>query len=157
MDDHPENLTDRGPLAPLTPEMQEPVRTDAELHRRWRRLWGTPGTGVRALWLMVLDADDRVVPLLPCLEDLPPRPAPEDVERIGWFARELLSMTDGASIAFLLGRPGGRRPTPDDRMWGRTLLAAAERVGAPCRPVHVAGDEDVVVLAADDLCLPEAG
>lgn len=147
----------RGPHGAEAPWLREPVRTGADLHERWRRLWGEPGTGHRSLWLMVLDDDERPVPFLPRIDDLPVRPGPDDVERVGWFTRELVSMTGAASVAFLLARPGGRRATPDDRMWGRTLVAAAERVGVPCRPVHVAGDEDVVVLAPDDLVLREAG
>jgi hypothetical protein len=51
-----------------------------------------------------------------------------------------------------------RRPVGDeDVAWATALLDAADAAGVPCRPVHVANDERVAVVAAEDLLRRAAG
>ena len=144
-------------IPPLTrPSDLPPVRTQDDLRRLWRMLMGPLGFGGRSLWLLVLDADDRPTPYILQIEDLPRRPDPTQVEDVVRLCQEALcdpsSRTpNGASVVFLLTRPGRRGLTSDEILWARDLHRAVRRAGLPMWPLHRANDEELVAFTPDDL------
>ena len=151
MDDFDDAFGDHDEIPPLQrPEDMPPVRSQADLHRTWRALMGELGFGSTLLWLMFIDSDDRCAGMLTQIEDLPARPDRELLDALMEVCARILE-DGGGRVAFLRSRPGSRLVTADDRAWGAGLTTAASRTGVACAPVHLATDEAVLLLAADDL------
>jgi hypothetical protein len=143
-------------IPPLLPMDQMPaIRTQHHLYRHWRALMGELGFSERLLWCAFIDAGGFMTPVLSQIADVPLFPDDRFVANlIGIFDTVLREEVSGGSVAVLLSRPGRAYVTDSDRAWGRELTAAAERAGVSMRPVHLANDEDLRVLAGDDLILP---
>lgn len=144
-------------IPPLLPVDQMPaIRTQHHLYLHWRALMGELGFGERLLWCSFIDAGGFMTPVLSQIADLPLLPDDRFLDNLmGIFERVLREQVIGGSVAVLLSRPGRAYLTDSDRAWGRDLTAAAERAGVPMRPVHLANDEELRVLADDDLILPK--
>ncbi|NUR07865.1 MAG: hypothetical protein HOQ22_05700 [Nocardioidaceae bacterium] len=129
------------------------IRTQADLPAMWRTLMTPLGFARRRLYLTFVLGDGCAVPHLTELDDLPEQPGDLAVDNLMAMCAALLenSLTEGSRPVLLLARPGAARLTDSDRAWGTALLAAAEAHRVPLWPVHVAGDDDVVVLAPGDL------
>lgn len=143
-------------IPPLLPADQMPaIRTQHHLYRHWRALMGELGFSERLLWCAFIDAAGFPTPVLSQVADLPLFPDQQ-------FLHNLMSIFDtvlseevyGGSVAVLLSRPGRANLTDSDRAWGRELTIAAERAGVSMRPVHLANNDELRVLAYDDLILP---
>lgn len=132
--------------------MRRPARTDLELDRFWRAVMGPLGFTTRRLWIVLLDADDRPVPQITEIDDVPDEVEPETCVSLMYVCDDLLStLVPGGSVALLFSRPGRQPMGPGDREIARELATAAASVGVPLRPTHFANDVVLSVFAADDL------
>jgi hypothetical protein len=129
------------------------IRSQADLERMWRRLMTPLGFSGCSLWMVMVE-DDRPVPKIMQITELPDSPEDRETEAL---ARVLaLVAAPGTRFAFLRSRPGGGRPTPGDRAWALALYDAGRRAGARLDVVHLAHDQDVLPLAMDDLVAESA-
>lgn len=129
------------------------VRTQAELEECWRVLMYPLGFARARLYFFVIE-DDRPIPQIVEIDELPRSPEPFDVEGLA----ELLVHFDartapGTRIAFLIARPGRGGADARDRAWARTVHDAARKAGAVCETVHLATDDTLVPITLDDLGL----
>ncbi len=102
-----------------------PVRTAAELTRRWQHLLGVPVFTARSLWLIWLD-DGLVLPVVIPVDGVPAVP---DRPMLANLVSVCGSVTDShasgrAHVAMALCRPGRPRITADDEAWERGLREA---------------------------------
>ena len=135
----------------MTPQLHEPttIRTQADLEALWRRLMGDLGFGRTTLWMLMLDGDGEVLPVVVPIEDIPARPtdAVENLTQILTYV-----VPTGGSAAFLLSRPGPDGPlTASERAWTRALGYVGRNVGPTVWPVHRANDQALHVCTPDDL------
>ena len=100
-----------------------PVRTAAELTRRWMTMLDPPVFGARSLWLTWLDADGRMLPVVIPVDDIPLVPD-------AGMLQGLLQLHDAVTaehlggeghLAMALCRPGRPAITADDDEWAEAL------------------------------------
>jgi hypothetical protein len=126
-----------------------PVRSNAELAEVWRGLMGPGGFGTTSLWIVFLDDDGCLTPVIVPVDDLPDEPDDLSMRNLGRLIGQLLRDLAAASVALLLSRPGPRAMTEADRRWARALRTAVD--GLPAWPVHLATRGHIQVFAPDDL------
>jgi hypothetical protein len=133
---------------PLLPPDQMPaVLTDADLFQAWRALMGDLGFTSRALWLLFLRPDGRVLGPLLQIGDLPDSPHDLDADQLVVLCRELLDGPgEGGSLAMLVSRSGAEPWHVGDRAWARFLTAVGEQVGGRVWPVHRANDRELAAV-----------
>ncbi len=132
---------------PPLPEQLPPITSPADLEHAWRVLMGELGFARPQMYVLFLQDDGQPF-FVTHLEDLPARATPLEVRQVVRMFRLVQADTD-VGCAFLVCRPGTATLTPADRTWARALVSVTRW------PVHVATDEDVRVVAPDDLV--EAG
>ncbi len=135
---------------------ESPVHTQEDLCRMWQSHVAGRRTGARSLWLAFLDVEDRPTPFLARIDDVPEQPEPVTLGNLMEICERIVADNHGGRIALLLVRPGRPLQHSGDRSWAAAILAAARRAGVPCAPVHLATDDEVRLVAADDM-LPETG
>ena len=123
-----------------------PITSAAAMSRRWRRLLGDGRFGGRELWLAVLDAGHRQLPVLPVVDELPDRVDPAFCAGIARTAAAMMTEHGAARFALALSRPGPSRATGDDEAWAGELPTALGRVGVPLLSLHLATRAHVRVL-----------
>lgn len=128
---------------PPPPERLPPIASPADLEDAWRMLMGELGFARPQMYVLFLHDDGQPL-FVTHLEELPARPTPLQVRQVVRMFRLVQAHTEGA-CAFLVCRPGSAALTPADRTWARALASVTRW------PVHVATDEDVRVVAPDDL------
>jgi hypothetical protein len=110
------------------PRTDVPVRSAAGLTGRWATVLDPPVFGARSLWLMWLDGEGQMLPVVIPVDDLPLVPAPT-------LLAGLLSVHDGVSeehlgggghFALALCRPGRPEITEDDDEWAEALRDALD-------------------------------
>jgi hypothetical protein len=100
------------------------IHSQADLEDAWRNLMEPLGFSRRTLWLMFVAGDDRLLPQVTEIVDIPPVLDDEDLLGLQRLMEEIGSA--GLRPAFLISRPGPGGPTADDR-------ACAGRVVEACR------------------------
>lgn len=110
---------------------------------------GPGGFATSSLWMVFLDDDSRLTPVIVPIEDIPAEPDEQFVGNLAYIIGDLLSDSAAASVALLLSRPGSRAMTEADRRWARALREALDEL--PMWPVHLATRDNVQVFAPDDL------
>ena len=136
------------PPEPFAPTLQS--QSDVEL--MWRSLMTPLGWRSRTLWFVMVAPDDRPVPQVCEIADLP-----EEIDREGHttaadlWRRLLTDVIPGGRIALLLTRPGGGGPSLADRAIAEGTYAACRAAGVPLEVIHLATDEDVHALPADEV------
>lgn len=110
---------------------------------------GPGGFGIRTLWLLFLDEQNRLQGALMPIEDVPAEPDVPSVRNLARVVADLLEDGEAASIAVLLSRPGPRAMTGADRRWARVVLDELGELSG--WPVHLATRDFVQVFAPDDL------
>jgi len=118
------------------------VRTPGDLETLWRLVMGPTGPGLRSLWMVLLDDDGWVRPVIVPIDDMPVEPDPA---MTAGLARILAEVKDLGDPALLLSRPGHSGMTDADRRWGRALAPLTRW------PVHLYTPSGVRVFAPDDL------
>ncbi|HEU5265814.1 MAG TPA: hypothetical protein VFU35_03895 [Jatrophihabitans sp.] len=126
------------------------VRSCADLTDLWESLMGPGGFGTTSLWLVFLDATDRLQPVIVPIDDLPPEPDDAFLRGVCVVVTELIEDGAAASVAMLLSRPGPAEVTGPDRRWALALRAELRDL-ATAWPMHLATYGRVRVLAPDDL------
>ena len=138
-------------IPPLTSPGDLPrIDTQEDLHALWRMLMGPLGFGGHSLWVHLLDEDGRPTPVILQIEDLPRVPDLAVRENLTRFLSHLVQDAPG-SFAFLLSRPGRKGITEAERSWAEALCDVTRHLGLRPWPVHRANDQELVVIAPDDL------
>ena len=126
------------------------IRTDADVRTLWTSLVPSGERRRRSLWLVLLDGDDRTLPVAFPIDDLPAEPDTLLCRNLGKILRDLTSTGPAASAVLLLCRPGPQTLTVQDRRWASAIRA--ELGAALCRwPLHLATPFGLHSLEADDL------
>jgi hypothetical protein len=126
-----------------------PVRTSADLCALWQRLMGSGGFGRASIWVVFLDADGAVQPVIMPVDDIPPEPDAAAVRNLARAVADVFDDGTGASVVLLLSRGGPPAMTDADRRWARALVDGFR--GLTRWPVHLATRDRVQVFAPDDL------
>jgi hypothetical protein len=115
-------MTTRPPLA------DAPIRSAADLTRRWTALLDPPVFGERSLWLCWLSTDGRMLPVIVPVDDLPPVPAPALLMGLRQVHDSILEEQLGGDghLAMALCRPGQPGITEDDDEWAEALRATLD-------------------------------
>lgn len=133
----------------LKPPDQTIVRSAPELTELWRDMMGPGGFARRSLWMIFLDEDGRLSPVVTPIDDLP-------LEPVALFVRNLAKIVAGVlddppgTVAFLLSRPGERAMSDSDCRWARALHDTVAPHLSPW-PMHLATYETVRMFTPDDL------
>jgi hypothetical protein len=136
----------------LSAVLHTPVHTDRDLDGLWRALMGPLGFSTRRLWILLLDPDDRPVPQLTEIDDIPYDIDARLCEPVMHMCLHLLDMiVPGGSVAILFSRPGRNSMSHGDRKLARALHTAASGADVALRPTHFANDVVLSVFALDDL------
>jgi hypothetical protein len=107
----------RPPLADV------PVRSAADLTRRWATLLDPPVFSARSLWLAWLDTDGRMLPIVVPVDELPPLPEWSTLSGLLTLHDAVAEQTGWAEghLAFALCRPGPATVVEDDAEWADAL------------------------------------
>jgi hypothetical protein len=124
------------------------VRTQSDVEEMWRRLMTPLGFTSSTLW-MVLIEDERPLPKVVELNDMPDSPTTRDAEALAGLLENLA--TPQTCCAFLRSRPGAGRPDANDLAWAQTLYNAGRLADVRLAVIHLAHDHDVLPLPMDDL------
>jgi hypothetical protein len=137
---------------PTTVPFQPVIRTQADLERAWRTLMEPLGFSSSSVWLMLIGADDRPLPHITEIDDAADPPSPEQAEGLASMLQTLLDdVAPGGRWAFLRSRPGRAGITEVDRAVAQAMLGACHAAGVPVDVMHLATDDDLRPLVADDL------
>jgi hypothetical protein len=145
------------------PELAEiPVRSAAELTRRWAELLEPPRFAARSLWVTWFGADGRQVPIVMPIDELPDRPSGTTLSGLLQLHEAVVTEHLGGCghLAMALCRPGRSGPTHDDLAWAVAIReAVAESVPDVAHvrttwSLHLAagGAVRALVDAPDGLC-----
>lgn len=111
---------------------------------------GPDGFGVTSLWLVFFDAENRVLPAIVPIDDLPTEPDRDFLHGLLRIVADLIDSGNTSSVAMLLSRPGPAAINATDRRWARALRAElGDRLTT--WPIHLATHGRVRVFAPDDL------
>lgn len=128
------------------------LQSQADVELMWRTLMTPLGWSSRTLWFVLVSRDDRPVPQVYEIPDLPERIEPEGHAQAAALWRGLLAeVLPGGRVALLLARPGGGGPGPLDRAIAEGTYAACRAVGVPLEVMHLATDDDIWPLPADEV------
>lgn len=105
-----------------------------------------------SLWITFLDADDRTLPVVVPIDDVPTSPDDEIVTNLVDVLRDVLDdQAPGGSAVLMLERPGTDAVTAGDGWWFSALHACAARSGVRLRGVFLATGRRVRPLTPDDV------
>jgi hypothetical protein len=90
------------------------IRTDADLCRLWQDMMGSGGFARRSIWMIFLDNECRVQPLVVPIDDIPAEPEPELLRGLGTTLDGVIDGENASSVALLLSRPGPSRASEQD-------------------------------------------
>lgn len=126
------------------------LRTQRDVEDAWRHLIQPLGWAGRGLWFLFVGADDRPLPLMNEMSDLPDELGPEDAVPAAELWRGVLdNIAPEGRVAVLLCRPEGGGPNLADRASAAALYAACRDAGVPLEVVHLATDEEFWPLPFD--------
>jgi hypothetical protein len=134
--------------ASLTPVLH----TQADVEQLWRTLMQPLGWSRRACWFALIGPDDRPLTQLGEFEDLPAQPPPEELAQAACLWRGLLDeVLPRGRVALLVCRPGRGGPTAVDRGVAAAFYDACREAAVPLEVIHLATDEDIWPLPADEV------
>jgi hypothetical protein len=118
-----------------------PLSTDADLLAMANELVG-PAVR-RQTWMFVLDADDRMSPVVAPIDGIPVDADPADIALLGSRLTEIVAAVPGAaSVVLVWERPG----TADVRMQEADWIAGLAGTGAPIRAQLLSSDDGVHLI-----------
>ena len=125
---------------------------DDEALLAWARFLHGQGDGRGfSLWLTFLDADDRALPVLVPIDDVPASPDPEIVTNLVDVLHDVLAdQAPGGSAVLMLERPGTDAVSVADGRWFSSLHETAAARGVRLRGVFLATPYGVRPLTPDD-------
>ncbi len=135
--------------APLSHD-PAPVRSQSDLLRLWQALMGELGFTRTSIWVLHIGDDDRPTRRLLEIDDCAGEPVRDDLDSLTTMLLRVGGTPPGRWV-FLRSRPGRHGPDDIDRAWARELGRACRRAGVASDVVHLATDQRLVPLPADDL------
>jgi hypothetical protein len=132
-----------------TPSLaQVPVRSAAELTRRWATVLEPPVFADRSAWLMWLAPDGRALPLVVPVDDLPAVPGSAALTGLRTLHEAVVegSPIGRAHLAVALCRPGHAVVTASDDAWLEALRATFDPLPDGTWSLHLAAGGRVVPL-----------
>jgi hypothetical protein len=136
---------DKEPFAPI-------LLSQSDVEQLWRAVMRPLGWRGRALWFFLVTPDDRPLPRICEIADLPDAIDPQGQEAAAKLWHDLLAdIVPGGRIALLLVRPGGGGPSTTDRAIAEGTYAACRAAGVALEVIHLATDEDIWPLPADEV------
>jgi hypothetical protein len=124
---------------PIPRLAETPVRTPAELTRRWADLLEPPVFSARSLWLAWVDPRGIMPSILVPVEDLPTEPDQPLLDNLlPLHGAVVEQIGPGGHLALALSRPGSPRPTVDDERWADALRSALTARIAETWSLHLA-------------------
>ena len=125
-----------------------PVRSAADLTRRWATLLDPPVFTARSLWLAWLEPDGRMLPIVVPVDELPPLPQGSTLSGLLTLHDAVAEQTGWAEghLALALCRPGPAGVTEDDAEWADALQAELDDLLDGTWSLHVAAAGSVVPL-----------
>ncbi|RHA40706.1 hypothetical protein [Cellulomonas rhizosphaerae] len=144
---YPSYLDDDGPDDDLPLPPGEVLVCPADVLEFMLPLIGPERAGPMALWCALVDHEDRTLPLVMPISDVPMRPDPELVTSLVGQLREVLQdrVPDGGLVFAVVRRTGGDRGGVEVA-WCAALMAAAEHAGVRVRAVAAVGRDRARVL-----------
>jgi len=136
-----------------TPAIAEiPVRSAAELTRRWEQLLEPPTFRLRSLWLTWFDADGRQSPVVIPIDDLPRSPDAGMFEGLRLLNESVVSagLGDGGHLAMALCRPGKAVPLDSDDEWVDALAGIFDGLVDQTWSLHLAAGGVIKPLVEPD-------
>lgn len=131
---------------PFTP----PLRTQSDVERFWRTIIHPLGWARRRLYFVIVGPDDRPLPCVNEVDDIPAALENEASERVGSLLRDLLDgLEPEGRIALLVCRPGDSRATSDDRALASAFYAALRAHRVPTEVIHLANDVEIEPVPMD--------
>lgn len=143
----------RGAMTVHSREPFAPILTcQSDVEAMWRALMRPLGWRRRALWFALVGADGRPLPQLCEIDELPEVIDPDGHAAAAELWRDLLAdvVPDGR-VALLLVRPGGGGASAADGAIAEGTYAACRAVGVPLEVIHLATDDDIRPLPADEV------
>lgn len=132
-------------------DQMDSIRDAHDLLAYWRALMGELGFSERVLWLLFVRRDGTAMPHLTQVAELPEYPD-SDLSGLMTVCEEVsATIGEGTCVAMLLSRPGSGGLDASDRAWGARIVEAASRHRVGLHPLHVANDQQIRVVAPDDL------
>ncbi|MBO9567668.1 MAG: hypothetical protein J7503_02490 [Cellulomonas iranensis] len=130
------------PALPTAPLLHDDAVLDAAL-----ALIGPERAGPPALWLLLLDADARLLPVVLPLVGIPLQPVPGDVRQVMVAIDDVLrhEAPGGALVVAVVRAAGGDRGA-FERTWEAAVREAADDRGVPVRVVLAVGEHRARVL-----------
>jgi len=124
-----------------------PLRDADDLLEVMLSLVGAERAGPPALWLVLLDADGMMLPVVLPLVGVPLRPDLGQVRQIVLAMADILDHdAPGGSMAVAIVRAAGGDRGSFERTWERALRAAADDQGVPVSAVVAVGEHRARVL-----------
>lgn len=133
-----------------TPRPGTLLCTDEDVHAHLLAMVGPERDGPRALWVLFLDDEERALPLVIPISDLPTVVDRAMVTNLAGVLRTLVDENArGGCVAFgLVRRTGGDRGT-FEAGWSDALREAMADVGVPVRAIVAIGRDRSRVLPAN--------
>lgn len=129
-----------------------PLTTDAAVIDSVARLIDQDARSRRSAWLIFLDRDAVIMPVVAPVDDVPERPAPEEIDSMCQMISDVLAYADrDGSAVVALTRPGPATPEGSDRYWCNALHEWARANEVPLRMVCLLTPDGVGQLIADDV------
>jgi hypothetical protein len=124
-----------------------PLRTDADIIALIGHMIQPGAREWRSLVLFFLDHDDRTIPVVVPIDDVPEDPEPAVVENACWILSQVLGEhAPQGSVVIMLTRPGPAEPDGTDLIWRDRFQDAAVRRGVRVRLVCLATPGSVRAL-----------
>ena len=131
------------------PRPEVPVRSSAELTRRFEQLLDPPVFAARSLWLTWLGDGGLMLPMIFPVDDIPLVPDRRMLTGLARIHDDVVHEQLGGDghLAMALCRPGQPDITGDDGEWAAALHAVLDGRIAGCWSLHVAAGGRVTPLA----------
>lgn len=127
---------------PWQPQLTGP----GEIQMFWRRLVRPLGRRQDMLYVVLVDADDRPIPILNEIEHPPPLLEGEAAQGFGSVIRQTIDdLLPGGRVALLYHRPG-HGVTDADRETAASYYAVLEAFGIPHETIYLATESRISAL-----------
>ncbi len=126
------------------------LANDRDLWEHWTSLVGRRGFTCRSVWMILVENDRTVAPVVVPIDEVPEEPDDDTVDSLRHLVDQARRQLGVASTPMLISRPGSDEMTEEDRRWARALRVVVSGQAMQW-PIHLAGDGPVRVFAPDDL------
>lgn len=128
--------------------IHQPISTDAQIEARVVDLIGRANR--RQVWLLLIDGEDRQLPIIVPMADYPATPYEGNAEAFADRIAALVEQTDAAAIIVVWERRLPPGTTEADRAWARELAAACHDCDVTVRAQLISHRDGVRWFSPDD-------